>query len=217
MDSFKDFTVSTARPLPVVILADVSGSMLEHGKIQSLNLAVREMLDTFKAEDHAGAEIHAAVILFGGSARIHVPLQPASKIGWTDMPADGSTPLGAAIDTARQLLEDRSLVPSRAYRPTLVLVTDGMPDKGDAWQQAIDALLASDRGQKAQRMAIGIGPDADLDVLKKFLAAPEGKVHHAKDARQIRDFFQFVTLSVTSRSRSASPNTLPRPSVDLEF
>jgi uncharacterized protein YegL len=66
-------------------------------------------------------------------------------------------------------------------------------------------------------MAVGIGPDADLDVLKQFVGTAEGKVHRAQDARQIREFFQFVTMSVTSRSRSAAPNTIPQPSVELDF
>ena len=32
------------RVLPVIVLADVSGSMAEHAKIETLNLALREML-----------------------------------------------------------------------------------------------------------------------------------------------------------------------------
>jgi uncharacterized protein YegL len=217
MDNFKEFTVSTARPLPVVILADVSGSMQEHGKIQALNLAVREMLDTFRTEDRMSAEIHVAVVTFGGAARMHINLQPASKVTWADMTANDSTPLGAAIDLARQLLEDRNTLPSRAYRPTVVLVSDGQPNPGDGWQEALTALLTSERGKKAQRMAVGIGPDADMNVLKQFVGTAEGKVHQAQDARQIREFFQFVTMSVTSRSRSAAPNTIPQPSVELDF
>ena len=65
MEKLKEFTLSSARPLPVIVLADISGSMLEHGKIQSLNLAVREMLEAFRDEDDLRAEIHVAVITFG--------------------------------------------------------------------------------------------------------------------------------------------------------
>lgn len=34
MNQLKDFTIAEARPLPVVILADVSGSMSVDGKIE---------------------------------------------------------------------------------------------------------------------------------------------------------------------------------------
>jgi len=213
MDKLKDFTIASARPLPVIILADVSGSMLENGKIQSLNQAVREMLEAFRDEDDLRAEIHVGVIAFGkGEARTHVPLSPASKVAWTDLTAVGNTPMGAAFDVARQLVESKDQIPSRAYRPTIVLVSDGQPN--DEWAPPLKALLASERGGKAFRMALGIGADADQAVLRDFLADPKGKIYQAQEARQIRQFFQFLTMSVTSRSRSANPNAAPQSPAD---
>ena len=44
MNKLNEFTVPTARPLPVIILADVSGSMSTEGKISVLNDAVSEMI-----------------------------------------------------------------------------------------------------------------------------------------------------------------------------
>jgi uncharacterized protein YegL len=109
MSNLKEFSLSTARPLPVVLLADVSGSMAENGKIDTLNEAVAEMLTTFAAEDSARAEIQVAVITFGkGGARLHQPLLPASRMVWERMNADGRTPLGEALELARELLEDKN-------------------------------------------------------------------------------------------------------------
>ena len=99
MNKLKEFTVSTARPLPVIVLADISGSMSIDGKIEALNQAIREMLDTFRDEDDLRAEIHVSVITFGGDeAREHLPLAPAAKASWMDMPAAGNTPLGKALN-----------------------------------------------------------------------------------------------------------------------
>ena len=131
---FKQFTVSEARPLPVILLADVSGSMAEEGKIDSLNRAVREMVETFSTTEDLRAEVHVAVIVFGGDARLHVPLQAASRVKWIDMKAHGGTPMGAAFEMAAALIEDRDAVPSRAYRPSIILVSDGMPT--DDWERA---------------------------------------------------------------------------------
>src|SRR5438876_10944541 len=61
MSKLKEFTVSSARPLPVILLADVSGSMAADGKIDALNAAVAEMLAAFAEEDDGRAEIHVAV------------------------------------------------------------------------------------------------------------------------------------------------------------
>lgn len=207
-NKLKEFTVSSARPLPVIVLADVSGSMSVDGKIQSLNQSMREMLESFRGEEDLRAEIHVAVITFGGNqVHRHLPLAPAAGARWTDLPADGNTPMGSAFRAAKELLEDRAAIPGRAYRPTLVLVSDGQPT--DEWKAPLDELLASERGGKAFRMALGIGADADMAVLSAFLRDPEARVFRADEARQIRQFFRFVTMSVTGRSRSANPNVAP--------
>lgn len=207
MSRLKEFTTQTARPLPVILLADVSGSMGVDGKIQSLNHAVREMIHAFQDESDLRAEIHVSIITFGGQSQVHMPLGPARNASWSDLGASGGTPMGAAFDLARQLVEDKATVPGRAYRPTIVLVSDGQPT--DAWEQPLQALLGSERGSKAFRMALAIGADADHAVLQAFLADPDSRVYRADEARQIREFFQPVTMSVSARSRSANPNSAP--------
>ncbi len=213
MSLFKPFTTQAARPLPIILLADVSGSMATEGKIQALNYAVREMVEAFQDESDLRAEIQVSVITFGGEARVQLPLGPAQGVAWTDLGAKGGTPMGAAFDLAREMIGDKTVVPSRAYRPTIVLVSDGQPT--DEWQSPLEALLGSERGGKAFRMALAIGEDADHAVLQAFLADPESRVYRAEEARQIRKFFQLVTMSVSARSRSANPNSAPaRPPND---
>ncbi|WP_374601996.1 VWA domain-containing protein [Niveibacterium sp.] len=214
----KDFTVVAARPLPVIVLADVSGSMSADGKIETLNRSLREMVTSFANEDALRAEVHVGVITFGGSkADAKHPLAPASKLAWDDLKASGKTPLGSALTLATNWLEDKSIVPSRAYMPTLVLVSDGQPDKEDAWQQELQKLLGSQRGAKAQRLALAIGADADEYVLNAFVANPEVPVLHAQDAAQISRFFRFVTMSVCSRLASVNPDIPAAPEgFDLE-
>jgi len=204
MSKPREFTVSLARPLPVILMADVSGSMAADGKIEALNSAVAEMIAAFAEEDDGRAEIHVSVVTFGGDARLHVESTPASEVRWTPMRAYGRTPLGAALDLVTDLVEDRERLPKRAYRPTLVLVSDGLPN--DEWRGPLDRLQASASACRAQRFALGIGADADHDVLRAFLGDAQERVFDAHEAREIRRFFQWVTMSVTSRSRSARPN-----------
>ena len=151
-----------------------------------------------------------AVVTFGGSASLHLPLTPASEVRWTPMQANGMTPMGAALDIVTDLIEDRERVPSRAYRPTVVLVSDGLPN--DEWRGPLERFHQSERAAKAQRFALGIGADADHDVLRTFLGDPEGRVFEAHEAREVRKFFRWVTMSVTARSRSGQPNS----AVDVE-
>ncbi|MDF1552530.1 MAG: VWA domain-containing protein [Deferrisomatales bacterium] len=207
MTKLKEFTMSTARPLPVIVLADVSGSMSANGKIDALNDAVSEMVTTFAEEDDSRAEIHVSVIAFGrGGASIHTSLRPARETLWVPMEASGRTPMGEAFDLVRTMVEDRNTIPSRAYRPTLVLVSDGVPT--DDWRGPLAELLKSERASKATRFAMGIGADADHETLTAFLANDEGRVFGAHEAREIKNFFRWVTMSVATRSRSTNPNSV---------
>lgn len=204
---FTEFTQAQARALPVIILADVSGSMGAYGKIDALNQAVRDMLAAFASGDDLRADIQVAVVTFGGGgARVHVPLQPASAVEWTDMKANGGTPMGAAMALAADIIEDRGQIDSRAYRPTVVLVSDGAAT--DSPQAGLNRLTKEGRAQKADRMAMAIGADADLDMMRAFLPAGR-ELFVAADARRIADFFEFVTMSTTTRSRAVNPNDIP--------
>ena len=209
MSNFKNFTINKPRPLPVFILADVSGSMSSEGKIQALNQSIKEMISTFVDENDLRAEIQLCVITFGATgARVHIPLRPATEVDWSDMSASGYTPLGGAIKLAADIIDDREQIPSRAYRPTVILVSDGQPN--DDWEPALVRITTEGRASKADRIALAIGGDADKIMLKRFLNDSEKCVYYAEDARRIKDFFRFVTMSVNTRSKSANPNKVPR-------
>lgn len=208
MNPLKKFVSSQARPLPVIVLADVSGSMKDNGKIEALNTALKDMVSAFAEEEVGRAEIHVAVITFGKAVKLHLELTSAAQVKLKPLAADGKTPLGTALDMVRELVEDRQKISGRAYTPAVVLVSDGQPDEG--WEPALKRLLQSERAQKAQRFALGIGDDADAAILRQFIAKPNGKVYGAADARQIKSFFRWVTMSVTTRSRSTTPESVPR-------
>jgi uncharacterized protein YegL len=202
----KAFAAPKPRPLPVIVLADVSGSMSENGKIDTLNVALKEMILSFAKETGLRAELQVGLITFGGhEAREHLPLVAAKLIdGVEAFKANGVTPMGSAFALARKLLEDKEQIPSRAYRPVLILVSDGAPT--DAWEAPLADLKASERGQKATRFAMAIGADADLDMLSQFTNDREAPVFKAHEARDIARFFRAVTMSVVSRSSSAAPD-----------
>ncbi len=206
-----DFTASKAKPLPIILLLDTSGSMWGD-KIASLNDAVRKMLGTFTKEESQANEFLVSIITFGGSASLAYPPTPASKLSYANLSADGGTPLGAAIDVAKSLIEDREQTPGRAYRPLVVLVSDGVPT--DSWESKLDHFIQDGRSAKCDRMALGIGREAyegqGRATLERFIAGTEHRVFEAKDAGEIHNFFKFVTMSVVTRSLSQNPNAVPQ-------
>ncbi len=204
-----------ARPLPVIILLDISGSMNEQisneegtgkSKIQILNECMRTMLDTFSNQDTLISEIHCQVTTFGGTAREHIKSMPAKDIEWKDLTAYGSTPMGGAFKIAKNIIEDKTVIASRSYRPTIILVSDGMPN--DNWEIPMNE-LQSGRSGKADRMALFIGHGSGEEVLRKFLGEEhKDKFFTANQANQIIEFFRFVTMSVTTKSKSKDPNMI---------
>ena len=200
------FTVEKARPIPVILLLDGSGSMFGE-KITDLNNAVATMINTFKGENAREVEIQVAVIIFGGGgAQLALPLTPAKDISSPHLEANGNTPMGAALSMAKEMIEDKTIIPSKGYRPTVVLISDGEPN--DSWEQPMNAFITTGRTAKCDRMAMAIGTTQEDPVLNKFLQGTENKVFLAKDAAGIHTFFKMVTMSVSVRSRSADPNKL---------
>lgn len=197
------FTTPKAKPLPVILLLDVSTSM-SGDKIQNLNLAVRDMLREFGDTETSEIEIHVAIITFGADVTLYQKLENAAAIHWHDLSTSGATPLGTALQMAKAMIEDKEVIPSRAYRPTVVLVSDGQPT--DSWEQPLSNFIGDGRSAKCDRMAMAIGADADENVLKKFIEGTEHSLFYAENAKQLRDFFKFVTMSVTIRTKSQTPN-----------
>lgn len=232
------FTVPKAKPLPVFLLLDVSGSMNEvvdpenvrptgqtwelveggTSKIQVLNDAVRRMVDSFAAEERVETEFLVSIITFCDRVVQHLAPGAASSVNWTDMEADGCTAMGAAFSFAKRLIEDKDVIPSRAYRPTVVLVSDGQPT--DEWERPIEALITDGRSAKCFFMALGIGENPGTQVLERFISQTpvlaevngtpvRNTVFQATDADKIHEFFRKVTMSVTTRSKSQNPNAVP--------
>lgn len=200
------FTVNKVKPLPVILLLDVSGSM--HGeKIRNLNDAVADMLSVFRDTENGETEIWTAVITFGAEVKLHQPLASAGEIQWQNLRAGGGTPLGVALRMGKAMIEDKDVVPSRAYRPTVILISDGLP--GDRWEAPLKEFVSDGRSAKCDRMAMAIGADADEAVLGKFLEGTGNTLFYAENARQLRDFFKFVSMSVTIRTKSQTPNVAP--------
>lgn len=205
MQNLNDLIIQKARPLPVIILADVSGSMASDNKIGILNIALREMIDSLKDENSLRAEIYFSVVTFGGTVKPHINFTKASEIVWSDLTPSGNTPMGQSFDAVKSLLEDKNLIPSRSYAPTLVLLSDGIPT--DNWQEPLKNLLSSQRASKAFRIAMSIGAgEKGKDILNQFLNDSEFRVFEANEVREIKKFFRFVTMSVSQRVKSVNPD-----------
>lgn len=229
------FSIATARPLPVFLLLDVSGTMNEvvgsdfertgeifeddgktwervkggSSRLSILREAVTKMLLAFAKEEKTGARILLTVLTFGAKVEVLFSSEAATDVVLPDLCGGGETPLGETLSAAKEILEDKKKIPSNSYRPTVVLVSDGKPtDEG--WEDSLDRFIEEGRSSKCDRMAMAIGPDADDDVLGRFIKGTGHSLYEAEDASTIIEFFERVTMSVTVRSRSNNPNVIPK-------
>jgi uncharacterized protein YegL len=210
-----DFTVKEARPLPVLILADVSGSM-QGEKINILNTSIRDMISSLASVDDVRGRFQVGIITFGENVQIHQPLADVDTITPTELTASGKTPMGEAFGVVQSILEDKTQIVSRAYTPTIVLISDGLPtdyigtSHGSVSEYlewvALKQLHNAPRSSKCLRLALGVGDDADINMLKAFINNNAVPVIRSKDARGISNFFKWVTISTVSRMSSSDPN-----------
>jgi len=203
------FTVPKAKPLPICLLLDISYSM-SGSKIDSLNKAVEKMIKSFASEEKMEIEILVSVITFGAEVNLEIPFTKASNIVWKDLSVNGATPMGTALKMSKEMIEDKETTPSRAYRPTIILVSDGEPN--DDWEFPLDDFINNGRSSKCDRMAMAIGADANTNVLERFTQGSSHELFHAEDAEKLHEFFNYVTMSVTMRTKSQNPNQIPKAS-----
>lgn len=192
------------RPLHFIWLVDRSGSM-QGKKIESLNFAVREALPAMRdeADKNPEAQVLMRVITFSDGAQWEV-LQPTDlhSFQWTDVTAEGVTDMGKALQMAAEALKT-SAMPNRGLKPVLVLVTDGQPT--DNFDNGLKLLMEQPWGAKALRLAIAIGDDADMDVLRRFIANPEIEPLKATNSADLRSKIRWVsTAAIANASQRKS-------------
>ena len=202
----------TAR-VPVCLCLDTSGSM---GGVpfDELNEGVRLFYEAIREDETALYSAEVSIVTFGGNAKCIVDfasleVQPNAPT----LTADGMTPMGEAVNMGLDLLEQRKdEYKDRGvdyYQPWLVLMTDGAPN-GDSAElsRAINRTVDLVNQKKLTVFPIGIGSDADMDVLAQFSPKrPPLKLQGLK----FREFFAWLSKSVSKTSQST-----PGESVKLD-
>jgi len=203
-----------ARPLPLIILADTSTSMRGE-KISMLNQALAALIQDLRADEQTRESVWVSLITFDSKVEEVITLEPVQSVNIPKLDADGMTSLGQALRVALTQLADTERLPNRCLLPVIVLVTDGQPT--DEWQSALEELKSHNRVRRALRLALAIGPDADLGMLQEVVSG-EYPVLMANESEKIKTFFQFVTFRTKKMFQSvgrdrggndAPPDLLP--------
>lgn len=212
-----DFTITKERALPIFVLADTSGSM-DGEKIQAVNKAIHDMVNTLRNVDDIRGVFKISIITFGGE-EVEVQQLPTDvrDVQLKELVAAGRTPMGQAIIEVTKLIENREIVKSSDYLPTVVLLSDGYPTDFPGNRDAsleqylewapIKLMHEGERCKKCMRVAMSVGAGTDMAMLKAFLNNGTDPMM-ATDASDISKLFKWVTMSTISRMSSVNPDDI---------
>lgn len=200
--------------VPVSICIDTSGSMMGD-KIQELIEGIGLFYDAIDEDDDAHDAAEVSVVAFNSGADL---IQEFASIDGLKrdiaIAPSGLTYLGEGVNLALDTLEKRKALYSNTgvlyYQPWLVLMTDGQPN-GD--KQALDRAVARVTSMVAEKkltvFPIGIGSDADMNVLARF---SPGRPPLLLKGLSFREFFEWLSKSVSKVSQSMPGG---EPSIDF--
>ncbi len=190
------------RPLHFIWIADASGSMRDDGKIQALNMAIREAIPHMQkvASENPNAQVLVRAIKFSSGAQWHISQPtPVEDFKWVDLKADGVTDMGKALTMVADQLKIPPMT-DRALPPVLVMISDGQPT--DSFEKGLQKLMDEPWGKKAVRIAIAIGKDADNAVLQKFIGHNEIKPLQANNPEALVNYIKWVSTAVLKSASS---------------
>lgn len=186
--------------LPIIYAIDTSGSM-SGDRIAAVNEAMHECEDILreKAGESPDAEIKIGALKFSSGAQwvTKSGLVSLEDFYWNDVQAGGVTDLGAAIKELESKLSRSAFLVSETgfCIPVIIFMSDGGPN--DDWQKALKNANANNKWfQRARKIAIAIGDDADKDVLKELVGNIEAVVQ-AKDLDTLKSLIVEVSASAS--------------------
>jgi len=207
------------RPLNLIFLLDCSSSMSGE-KIASLNMVMQEAVQNLQRIDKAPdtyGKMQFRAIAFASGAWWHVQdATDLQKVVWSNLPANGSTDLGAALRMLNDALEPQWLG-MRLLPPVLVLLSDGQPT--DNWQLRLTDLRKNRFWKHCVRIAIGIGQDSKgteaTQALTAFIDPKDPKevptLLYADNHEQLAEYIRWASTVVTtsiSTGTSGDPATM---------
>lgn len=165
-----EFAANPENRVPVILLLDTSGSMSGQ-PIQELNRGIAALKQDILRDTQASLSVEVAIVGFG-------PVQLIQDFVTIDnftpplLEAQGTTPIGEAIDFALDLLEDRKATYKangiQYYRPWVFLITDGVPtDSSDCWQAAAQRLQDDEANRRLLFFAVGV-QGANMQILRQI-------------------------------------------------
>jgi uncharacterized protein YegL len=174
--------------------------------IAELNQGLQVFATEILHDKTAAARLELAVVSFGSTAKLERPFALISENEMPTLSVHGSTNLEDGMALAFQQLEQRKQYyraqKATYYRPYIILITDGAPDKDPENSGLIAKLREQTAANKYSFWPIGVA-GADMELLGK-MACPGGGNLPAMQLEGLNfdKLFKWLSASFTKISNS---------------
>jgi uncharacterized protein YegL len=191
---------------PCLLLLDSSTSMAGQ-RIDELNAGLETFASQLTSDELAAKRVEVAILSFG-PVRLETDFTTAENFTPPVLRANGATPMGEAINTGLDLIEQRKRLYREQgvayYRPWVFLITDGEPT--DKWRDAAARVHSGEETKTFSFFAVGI-EDANMDVLAR-ISSPRREPLRLRGL-DFRSLFTWLSNSMSSVSRSQPGEEVP--------
>jgi uncharacterized protein YegL len=204
-----DLTSAVSIPrktMVLIFLVDTSGSM-SGDKIGAVNEAIREVIPEIKhiSSNNADAQIKIAVLDFSSGARwlYEQPIE-SEKFVWNNLEADGLTDMGLAFKKLNEKLSTSQgfmYETVGSFAPAIFMISDGGPT--DDYKKELEKLRQNSWFKVAIKVAVAIGSDANMEVLKEFTGNDEC-VLTVRSPEALGKMIRFVSVTVSQIASRSS-------------
>jgi len=197
------------KSLVIFFLIDTSGSM-KGKKMGELNTVMEELIPEIRRVGEADTEVKVAVLTFSTEVRwmYSTPI-PIEDFEWARLRASGVTSMGAAFKELSARMSRNSYLnsPSLSFAPVIFLMTDGYPS--DDYREGLKELQSNSWYKFGLKAALGIGEEANDDVLAEFTGSKDTVVH-AYSGTQLAQMIKIIAVTsaqIGSKSMTLSDDT----------
>jgi len=184
-----------------VVLVDVSTSM-KGAPITALQQGFSEFAAFVNEDPLVRKRVEVAVITFGSTAEVVVPLQEGRSVEPVAFTANGTTAMGAAINMALDIIAQRKQDYKdngiQYYRPWLLVLTDGEPTDSE-FEAAVQRLNDVEAQRGVTVFTVGVGPGANFTKLARL---SNERPPVPLDGLKFHELFEWLSTSLSNVSNS---------------
>lgn len=189
-------TAVSKKSLVIFFLIDTSASM-KGKKMGELNTVMEELIPEIRRVGEADTDVKIAVLTFATKINwMYSSPISIEDFEWGRLSASGITNMGAAFTELSARMSRNGFLnsPSLSFAPVIFLMTDGYPS--DDYKAGLEELSTNSWYKFGLKAALGIGNEANDDMLAEFTGSKDTVVH-AYTGGQLAHMIKIIAVTAS--------------------